>query len=49
MIGRKELVNILDSYRGRKCLVLDTALGGLLAHIIPEVSDCVMQGLGLGQ
>lgn len=35
--GRKELINILETYRGRKCLVLDTALGGLLAHIIPEV------------
>ena len=37
--GRNELVDILQGSRGRKALVLDTALGGLLVHIIPEVCN----------
>ena len=35
--GRKELTELLQNARGRKALVLDTALRGLLAYIVPEV------------
>lgn len=35
--GRAELLEILQAARGRKALVLDTALRGLLGHIVPEV------------
>lgn len=34
--GRKELVDILMSLRGRKCLVLEPQLGGLLNIILPD-------------
>ena len=36
--GRAELVEILESLRGRKCLVLDVQLGGLLNQVILEGS-----------
>lgn len=36
--ARVELIEILESLRGRKCLVLDVPIGGLLNHIIPEGS-----------
>lgn len=34
--AKTELLEILDSLRGRKCLILDTALGGLLNQVIVE-------------
>jgi hypothetical protein len=33
-----ELLSILESLRGRKCLVIDTQLGGLLNQILTEGS-----------
>lgn len=36
--GKAELLDILDSIRGRKCLVTDAQLGGLLSQIIVEGS-----------
>ena len=36
--GKAELKDILDSIRGRKCLVTDAQLGGLLSQIIVEGS-----------
>ena len=35
--GRAELLKVLEAAPGRKALVLDTALRGLLGHIVPEV------------
>jgi hypothetical protein len=37
LAGRAELLEILQAARGRKALVLDTALRGLLGYIVPEV------------
>jgi len=41
--GRKELLDVLQAARGRKALVLDTALRGLLAHIVPEGTNFLRQ------
>jgi len=34
--GKAELLEILDSIRGRKCIVTDAQIGGLLSQIIVE-------------
>lgn len=40
--GRAELVDLLESLPGNKCLVLESHIGGLLNHVIPEGSKvCV--------
>lgn len=36
--GKCELLEILESIRGRKCLVTDVQLGGLLSQIVVEGS-----------
>lgn len=36
--GRAELVDLLESLPGSKCLVLEGHIGGLLNHVIPEGS-----------
>ncbi len=36
--GQSELLEILDTLQGRKCLVLDTQLGGRLNHILADGS-----------
>lgn len=36
--GKAELLEILSEIRGRKCLVIDVQLGGLLSQIIVEGS-----------
>jgi hypothetical protein len=36
--GRVELLEILESLRGRKCLMVDVQLAGLISQIIPEGS-----------
>lgn len=36
--GKSELLEILESIRGRKCLVTDVQLGGLLGQIVVEGS-----------
>ncbi|CAM9643983.1 unnamed protein product [Discosporangium mesarthrocarpum] len=41
--GRAELVDILESLPGRKCLVLESHIGGLLNHIIPEGSKVLKE------
>ena len=41
--GKNTLIEILDSYRGTKCLILDMQLGGLLNHILPEGSKILKE------
>lgn len=36
--GRAELIDLLESLPGTKCLVLESHIGGLLNHVIPEGS-----------
>jgi hypothetical protein len=45
--GRNELVAVLESARGRKALVLDMSLGGILVHVVPEVSSVSSQRMAL--
>lgn len=40
--GRAELVDLLESLPGNKCLVLESHIGGLLNHVIPEGSKVGM-------
>jgi hypothetical protein len=37
--GRAELVEILEMHPGNKLLVLDSALGNLLSHILTDASS----------
>lgn len=39
--GRAELVDLLESLPGNKCLVLESNIGGLLNHVIPEGSKVI--------
>ena len=41
--GKSELLEILDSLRGRKCLVLDPGLQRLLAEIVFEGDQQIMK------
>jgi hypothetical protein len=41
--GKIELLEILESLRGRKCLVVDTELGGILERIIVEGSKLLKE------
>lgn len=42
--GRAELVDLLESLPGTKCLVLESHIGGLLNHVIPEGSKVGSSG-----
>ncbi|CAN0152825.1 unnamed protein product, partial [Hapterophycus canaliculatus] len=41
--GRAELVDLLESLPGSKCLVLEGHIGGLLNHVIPEGSKLLRE------
>jgi vacuolar protein sorting-associated protein 33A len=41
--GRAELVALLTALPGKKCLVLDSALGDLLNHVLPEGSKLLKE------
>ncbi|CAM9699279.1 unnamed protein product [Pylaiella littoralis] len=41
--GRAELVDLLESLPGSKCLVLESHIGGLLNHVIPEGSKLLRE------
>lgn len=43
--GRAELVDLLESLPGSKCLVLESHIGGLLNHVIPEGSKVSFRAL----